>query len=102
MAAPLQTTYLGRIHKTLCEVLLQALKGTPMLDALGIPIRDAQGHERYELPSPQILREIREFLKDNNIDSEPIEASSIAKIAQLARQYDDDCEPKLIAKETVT
>jgi hypothetical protein len=96
MSAPVSTTYMGRLHKALCEVLLDSLRGEPLIDDQGQHLLDINGRPRYERPTPQMLREIREFLKDNGIDQEPLDGTPVAQIASMARQYDDTCEPKLL------
>lgn len=90
MSAPVSTTYMGRLHKTLCEVMIQGLKGEPRLDQHGVPCVDALGSPLFDPPKPALLREIREFLKDNGVDQEPLDGTPIAKVTQLARQYDHE------------
>ena len=93
MAAPVRTTYMGKLHENLCKVMLEALKGEPLFDKKGKPVlRD--GEPVMILPRAATLKEIREFLKDNGIDQEPIEGTAIHDVKEKYLTYED--EPLLI------
>lgn len=51
-----------------------------------------------ELPTSSILKEIREFLKDNGIDREPTDVIPL-QIAEEARKFDEYEDPILIGGE---
>lgn len=95
MAAPLQRTYMGRLHAGLCQVHLKNLKGKPLLDREGHPVLDDKGHVIIALPSAAMLKEIREFLKDNGIDREPTDVTPLL-IAEEARKFDEYEDPILV------
>ena len=99
MAAPLQRTYMGRLHVGLCQVHLKNLKGKPHLDSEGNPVVDAQGKVLMDMPSAAMLKEIREFLKDNGIDSEAIEGEPVTQVAKQLRQFDDEPDPFLVESD---
>lgn len=99
MSAPVSTTYMGRLHKKLCEVLLDALKGEVVLDDHGNPVTDDFGQQKFSRPTPQLLKEVREFLKDNGIDSEPLDGSPVAQISSMARVYEDELDNPPILKQ---
>ena len=95
MAAPLQRTYMGRLHAGLCQAHLRNLKGKPRLDDEGSPVLDASGKVIMDPPSTAALKEIREFLKDNGIDREPTDVTPLL-IAEEARKFDDYEDPILL------
>lgn len=98
MAAPVSKTYMGQLHAGLCKVHLKHLKGRPMLDGEGHQMIDPQGRPMMELPTSSILKEIREFLKDNGIDREPTDVIPL-QIAEEARKFDEYEDPILIGGE---
>lgn len=95
MAAPLQRTYMGQLHTGLCKAHLKNLKGKPHLDNEGNPVLDASGKVIMDPPSAAVLKEIREFLKDNGIDREPTDVIPL-QIAEEARKFDEYEDPILL------
>ena len=96
MATP-QLSKLNRLHVDLTDTFAALLRGEPLLDAFGTAVLDEKGRPIFIPPKANILKEIREFLKDNGIDREPIEASGLPEMAKQIRQWDD--EPLLLEVE---
>lgn len=95
MAAPKKNTQLAVVHKTACEVALQMLKGEPLLDKEGNLVL-FEGKPLMKPCSAAAFREVRELLKDHGIDEEPTEGSSILKVADAAKKYEDADDPFLV------
>jgi hypothetical protein len=85
-----QPTKLERLHKGLAETFLDMLKGEPLTDANGTAVLGEDGKAIYVRPKAAILKEIREFLKDNGIDSEPLEGTPVDSVAKKLTQFDGD------------
>jgi len=85
-----QPTKLERLHKGLAETFLDMLKGEPLVDPSGAAILGEDGKPIYVRPKAAILKEIREFLKDNGIDSEPLEGTPVDSVATQLTQFDGD------------
>jgi len=85
-----QPTKLGRLHTGLADTFLEMLKGEPLVDPNGTLILGADGKVIYLRPKPAVLKEIREFLKDNGIDSEVIEGTPVDSVAKQLTQFDGD------------
>jgi len=98
MSAPVQRTKLYEIHQKQCRVLLKALDGEPLLDGEGNPVIIA-GEVFLKPPTAAVLREVREFLKDNGIDQEPMEGSGVVEVSKALEFYDDSADPLLCSPE---
>jgi hypothetical protein len=85
-----QPTKLERLHRDFSDTLSEMLKGEPLVDANGTAVLDELGKPIYVRPKAAILKEIREFLKDNGIDSEPIEGTPVDSVAKKLTQFDGD------------
>lgn len=102
MAAPLQATYMGRLYDGLCQAMLQALKGEPIVVGDGdeqMVLRSPSGEIERTPPKAALLKEIREFLKDNGIDREPINTEAIHEVAGAITKYDDEFDALLAPPE---
>lgn len=62
---------LGGIHDSLAKWCTLVLQGVPLLDGEGRAVLKPDGQPWLIPPSPSHLNVIRQFLKDNNIDSIP-------------------------------
>jgi hypothetical protein len=85
-----QPTKLERLHKGLADTFLDMLKGEPLVDPNGTAILDEHSKVIYVRPKAAILKEIREFLKDNGIDSEPIEGTPVDSVVKTLKQFDGE------------
>ena len=83
-------TRLPRLHTAHTDVLFAYLKGTPLLDANDRAVLDEEGKPIYVLPSAAVLKEVREFLKDNDITSEPFEGTPTDELAKRLTKFDDE------------
>lgn len=91
------STKLPSIHARYCEVALDILQGEPVL------IENTQGHRVPLIENGKVvrkytaacLREVREFLKDNHIDQEPIEGTAIHDVAKAITHFEDEADPLL-------
>jgi hypothetical protein len=83
-------TRLPRLHKAHTDVLFAHLKGTPLLDANDRAVLDEFGKPIYLLPSAAVLKEVREFLKDNQITSEPFEGTPTDSLAKQLTKFEDE------------
>ncbi len=81
---------LNRLHTVLSEVFLELLKGEPLVDANGTAIVDEQGKPIYLRPKANILKEAREFLKDNGIDREPLPGTGLPEMVKQLQKFDDE------------
>lgn len=89
----MSTTHVARLpklHLAHTEVLFKALQGTPLLDANDRAVLDDSGKPIYLPPTAAVLKEVREFLKDNGIDSEPIEGGPVESVAKKLKQFDGE------------
>jgi hypothetical protein len=80
---------LNKIHAAYAEVCMELLKGEPLVDANGTAVLDGEGKLIYLRPKANILKEIREFLKDNGIDQEPLNGSPLHTLSQLPTFHDE-------------
>jgi len=85
-----QPTKLERLHKGLAETFLDMLKGEPLVDPSGAAILDENSKVIYVRPKAAILKEIREFLKDNGVDSEPMDGTPVDSVVKTLKHYDGD------------
>ena len=85
-----QPTKLERLHKGLADTFLDMLKGEPLVDPNGTAILDEHSKVIYVRPKAAILKEIREFLKDNGVDSEPMDGTPVDSVAKKLTQFDGD------------
>lgn len=105
MAAPVHSTYMGRLHEGLCKAMLEALKGEPIMLGEGDnqrPLRHDDGSLVMTPPKASTMKEIREFLKDNGIDKEPIPATTIPQTsvtAAVLEQFHDDDDLLLLGEQ---
>lgn len=83
-------TKLPRLHSVYTDVLFELLKGEPLLDANDRAVLGEDGRPIYLRPKAAILKEIREFLKDNGIDSEPLEGSPVDSVAKKLTHFDGE------------
>ena len=81
---------LPKLHIAYTDVLLELLKGEPLVDANGSAVLDEHSKPIYVRPKAAILKEIREFLKDNGIDSEPIDGTPVESLAKKLTHFDGD------------
>jgi hypothetical protein len=88
---------LPRLHMDFTDVLSEMLKGEPLLDANGRAVLDEHSRPIYVRPGPAFLKVVKEFLKDNGIDSEPIEGGATESLAKALKQYD---EPLALEEES--
>lgn len=84
------STKLPRLHSAYTDVLFELLKGEPLLDANGTAVLGEDGKAIYVRPKAAVLKEIREFLKDNGIDSEPVEGGATESLAKRLTQFEGD------------
>lgn len=81
---------LPRLHQDFTDVLSEMLKGEPLLDANGRAVLDDNSRPIYVRPGPAFLKVVKEFLKDNGIDSEPIEGGATHSLAKELTHFDGD------------
>jgi len=79
MATNPLTTHLERLHEKLAKELLEQIEEGGVTPE-GVRTR----------PSASILNVARQFLKDNGIDSVPVEASPLAKLAERLPVFDEE------------
>ena len=94
MSQPGASTQLYRLRELAIAQAFQMLKGTPAQDKEGnLILLDGQP---YMLPpSPAAMNVIRQLLKDNGVDREPIEATP-GRGALTSLIPEDDLEPTLL------
>lgn len=80
---------LPKLHRDFTDVLSEMLQGEPLLDANGRAVLDDNSRPIYVRPTAAVLREVRTFLKDNGIDTEPVEGSPIREVSKQLKQYDE-------------
>jgi len=85
-----KATKLERIHTGACEAFLLALKGTPLMDANGSAVLDENSKPIYVPPTAAMMGKIIEFLKDNGVDSEPMDGTPVDSVAKKLTQFDGD------------
>lgn len=85
---------LYRLRELAIEQAFQMLKGTPAQDKEGNVVM-LDGRVLMLPPSPAAMNVIRQLLKDNGVDREPIEAAPGRK-ALTALIPEDDQEPTLL------
>ena len=76
---------LGSIHDGFAKWCTQILEGVPLLDNEGRAVLKPDGQPWLQPPSSAHMNVIRQFLKDNNIDSAP-EANNPLGVLQGASQ----------------
>lgn len=96
---------LPKLHRDLTDALSEGLKGTPLLDANDRAILDESGKVIYRRPDAAFLKVVREFLKDNGIESEPIEGSPVESVAKQLTHFEGDPlfleEPESLPEESL-
>ena len=85
-----KVTRLERLHTGAAEAFLAALKGTPLVDASGAAILDENRKVIYIPPTAAMMGKIIEFLKDNGIDSEPMDGTPVDSVAKTLTTFDGD------------
>lgn len=80
---------LPKLHTSFAQHLSDLLHNGEVIEVDGLPLV-IDGVVQRRKPSAPILNVIRQFLKDNGIDSEASEASPIVETQKALRSYDDD------------
>lgn len=88
---------LPKLHVDYTAELFEQLKPQPVLDKEG-HIVYFEGKPLMRRAPASVLKEVREFLKDNGIDQEPLEGGPVASLATQLRHFDD--EPLEIEEKT--
>lgn len=83
-------TKLERLYSALAETFLEGLRGEPLVDPNGAAILDENSKPIYVRPKPAFLKEVREFLKDNGIDSEPLDGTPVDSVTKSLKQFDGE------------
>lgn len=88
-------TKLHALHTQLATVMAEMLRGEPLV-CDGVVIMH-EGKPLIMPPKPSVLKEVREFLKDNGIDEAKIYNSPTENLALGLKHFeDDDLEPQMI------
>jgi hypothetical protein len=85
-----KTTKLERLHTLTAEAFLLAVKGTPLTDPNGTAILDPEGKVIYVPPTAAMMGKIIEFLKDNGVDSEPMDGTPVDSVVKTLKQFDGE------------
>ena len=88
--AVVKATKLERLHTLTAEAFLLAVKGTPLVDPNGTAILDENNKVIYVPPTAAMMGKIIEFLKDNGVDSEPLEGTPVDSVVKTLKHYDGD------------
>lgn len=75
---------LGVIHSSLAQWCISILRGVPLLDKEGNAVLQKDGQPYMVAPSPAHLNIIRQFLKDNKIESEATPNNPMGLLNQAA------------------
>lgn len=94
MSAPVASTQLYRLRELAIAQAFRMLEDRPAQDKEGNVVM-LYGHVLMLPPSPAALNVIRQLLKDNGVDREPIEATP-GRLALTTLIPDDDQEPTLL------
>jgi len=89
------STKIGQMYEGVCDAILASLQPQPALNRHGEVIM-IEGQPLMVPPSPAAIREAREMLKDNGIDSPPYEGNPINEVAKRLSVYDDEPDALLI------
>lgn len=98
MAAPTKGSQLAALHALACQAMIDSLKGEPIMEE-GSVLRDSEGNILCSGPTAAKLREVREFLKDHNIDQELKEGTGIYKVSEAAKKYQDEVNDPLLTND---
>jgi hypothetical protein len=77
------------LHRGLTDEFFEQLKPQPILDKEG-HIVYFEGKPLMRRAPASVLKEVREFLKDNGIDEEPIEGGPVQSLAKQLKKFDDE------------
>lgn len=94
MSIPVASTQLYRLRELAIAQAFQMLKGTPAQDKEGNLVM-VDGQPFMLPPTPAAMNVIRQLLKDNGVDREPIEATP-GRRALTECIPEDDQEPTLL------
>lgn len=84
---------LSQIHAGFAKWCLLILQGTPLLDKEGCAVLKEDGTPWLVPPSAAHMSTIRQFLKDNGIDSVPKQGTAFGTLASLPVFGDDEGLP---------